>query len=51
MSTDLEALFRTFAGTIGRPAMADAEFGETFRANLEGVAAGLTTAVKGGGLS
>jgi DNA-binding CsgD family transcriptional regulator len=31
MNTDLEALFRAFASTIGRPAMADAEFGETFR--------------------
>ena len=31
MNIDLEALFRAFAGTIGRPAMADAEFGETFR--------------------
>ncbi|WP_025662805.1 LuxR C-terminal-related transcriptional regulator [Rhizobium sp. IBUN] len=31
MSTDLEALFRAFNATIGRQAMGDAEFGETFR--------------------
>lgn len=31
MSTDLDALFAAFNSTVGRPAMADAEFGETFR--------------------
>jgi len=31
MSTDLEALLDAFNATVGRPAMTDAEFGETFR--------------------
>jgi DNA-binding CsgD family transcriptional regulator len=31
MSTDLEALFQAFGATVGKPAMSDAEFGETFR--------------------
>ncbi|MBX4955814.1 helix-turn-helix transcriptional regulator [Rhizobium lentis] len=31
MSIDLEALFQAFDVTVGKPAMADAEFGETFR--------------------
>jgi DNA-binding CsgD family transcriptional regulator len=31
MSPDLEALFQAFNATVGRSAMADAEFGETFR--------------------
>lgn len=31
MSIDLEALFQAFDATVGKPAMADAEFGETFR--------------------
>ncbi len=31
MSTDFEGLFAAFNATIGRSAMADAEFGETFR--------------------
>ncbi|MGO8610180.1 hypothetical protein ACC848_45350, partial [Rhizobium johnstonii] len=28
---DLEALFQAFDATVGKPAMADSEFGETFR--------------------
>ncbi|MBB3134581.1 DNA-binding CsgD family transcriptional regulator [Rhizobium pisi] len=31
MSIDLEALFQAFDATVGKPVMADAEFGETFR--------------------
>jgi len=31
MSTDLEALFGAFNATIGKPAMADVEFGDTLR--------------------
>ncbi len=31
MSTDLEALFSAFDGTVGKVSMSDAEFGETFR--------------------
>jgi DNA-binding CsgD family transcriptional regulator len=31
MSTDLEALFQAFGATVGKPAMSDTEFGETFR--------------------
>lgn len=30
MGTDLEALFRAFNATVGRPTMTDSEFGETF---------------------
>jgi DNA-binding CsgD family transcriptional regulator len=31
MSIDLEALFQAFDATVGKPVMADAEFGEAFR--------------------
>ncbi|MDM9624229.1 LuxR C-terminal-related transcriptional regulator [Rhizobium sp. S96] len=34
MSTDLQALFEAFGATVGKPAMSDAEFGETFRSMM-----------------